>query len=256
MQRAQAEEVVEHLGLDDHASTGPCRSGRPGRTSWTAAEVAIEVAVGLGHASQSTDDQAVLGRLLGRCPRPPRSRSSVSSGPGRSARCRSRARRRASRRPSTQAAWRSGCLATTGGARPRADGYENRRIRTTAARASRWTGPDSTTTPIIRPANGAGADPRVPWTGDVGTSAEPTGGVWWCFSGPSSRPDRLGRRGSGQALTRADRDVEPVLGRGEGARPPRIECARRLEREVEVQDRASPVAGSPPRSALFAASTR
>src|SRR5204863_5596207 len=46
----------------------------------------------------------------------------------------------------------------------------------------------------------------------------------------------LGGSRSAEALTGADRDVEPVLGRGKRTRPTGIERARRLIGEVEVQD--------------------
>src|SRR5829696_10043605 len=49
----------------------------------------------------------------------------------------------------------------------------------------------------------------------------------------------MGQPKSREALARVVADIEPVLWRGEGARPARIKRARRVVREVEVEDHGS-----------------
>src|SRR6185436_14535294 len=69
----------------------------------------------------------------------------------------------------------------------------------------------------------------------------------WYDGSREGAPGQLAGRGrwgagrSAQALAGLHEDVEPVLLRGERAGPPRIERARRMEREVEVDDERPPV---------------
>ncbi len=63
------------------------------------------------------------------------------------------------------------------------------------------------------------------------------------------------RGASGEAFPGTDRQVEAVLRRRQRTGPARVEGARRLDGEVEVEDEVAGVRVAP-RSALLAASTR
>ena len=201
----EAEEVVEHLGLDDLGRLGhPDPLGQPGQLD--GGRHRDEVAIALRERVVDRDE-AVLGpvggvgdvgrrgsRSAGRRGRSGRSRSRGRAG----ARRRRRAARRRTNRMSRDQRRRSS---------PERRGVASRN------RMARMMRPVLDDGPVARQ-SGPGRDGSVAY----GRRVQPSG-----------------RR---QALSGADRDVEAVLGWCQRARPARVEGARRLEREVEVEDRA------------------
>ena len=213
VERAQAEEVVERLGLDDlgrlgHADavreTGHLDGGREGH----------QVAVRLRQRVVDRDE-AVLG-----CARLPGDRARDELGQlARRARSRSRpSRARGREHPAraTRADARTGCRATTAGARRWGGGDWRRGARdSTAGRLA--------TAPPTRRRRARASCPRAPSRGAP------------CRGSRRRRYLRpLGRLR--QALTRTDLEVEAVLRRRERTGPARVERARRLRREIEVED--------------------
>ena len=219
MQLPQAEEVVEHLGLDDLGRLGHADPvGQPGQLDRRRHRDEIAVALGQGVVD---GDQAVFGRL-GRRWATSAARDSVSCvGRRDEDRARVELEDAAAVDDARRAGARTGCRATRAGApRLARRGVERKRTRASCARSRRRS--------RDRPSG-----PRGRWYGP---------GRFVRLRCGSRRAAGCGSRAT-EPLAGTDRDVEPVLGRRQRARPARIERARRLEREVEVDDERAPRPG-------------